>query len=112
MSDQLAYYKDMCENLHEKNINLRKRNVELQDKIKELLSKGNIMGEKPWYKSLTIDAGLVVALLTLLRIFGVNIGDALAESQGIAEAINGALALLASVLIIIGRVKAKDTITP
>ena len=64
------------------------------------------METKKWYESLTIDAVLVGVVLSILRIFGVDVGAWMAESEAIASAVNGAIGVAIAVLAIWGRVRA------
>ena len=64
------------------------------------------METKKWYESLTIDAVLVGVVLSIIRIFGVDVGTWIAESEAIASVINGAIGVIIAVLAIWGRVRA------
>jgi len=68
------------------------------------------MDTKKWYQSLTINAGLVAAVISILTIFGIKVGNAAAETENIAEVLNGIILTIASVLAIIGRIRAKTEI--
>ena len=68
------------------------------------------MDKKPWYQSLTINSALVVAVISILGMFGLKVGNALAESENIAEVLNGIIATVAAIVAIIGRIRAKTEI--
>lgn len=69
------------------------------------------MDKKPWYQSLTINAALVGAVISVLAIFGVKLGNAAAETENIADTLNGIILTVASVVAIIGRIRAKTEIS-
>lgn len=69
------------------------------------------MESKKWYESLTIDATLVIALLSILKIFGVEVGGLMVEAENISDTITGLIPLVVAVIAIIGRARAWKKIT-
>lgn len=66
--------------------------------------------KKSLLQSITIDAALISTLLAIIGIFGVDVGAWIAESEGIAEVINGAIAVILNAIIIYGRIRATKQI--
>jgi len=69
-----------------------------------------VTGTKKFLQSLTIDAALISTLFAIIGVFGVNVGGFVAEAEGIAEVINGAIAVVLNAIIIYGRVRANKQI--
>ncbi len=65
---------------------------------------------KNFLKSITIDASLILIVLSIIGIFGQDVGSWIAEAGPLAEAINGLIGAVIGVLAIIGRVRADSKV--
>ena len=62
---------------------------------------------KNWYKSKTVWAGIITALIGTLALFGVTVQD---NPETIADSVVNLIATVSGIVAIFGRVTAKQTI--
>ena len=65
-------------------------------------------GKKPWYRSTTIQGGIILAATILANRLGLNFGEG--EKQLLTDIIISAGEIVGSIMVFWGRLKAKDQI--